>query len=50
MVKIFVRVIKFASLSREIHEVGVPIIGLNIVIDENINQCVMCLVLLDLKN
>ena len=35
MVKILVRMIELAGLSCEIHEVGVVMIGLNIVIDEN---------------
>ncbi len=47
--KIFVRVIEFASLSGEIHEVGVVMRGLNVVIDENINQCAIWLVIPGLK-
>lgn len=47
--KIFVRVIEFSSLSGEIREVGVVTIGLNVVIDENANQCIMWSVFLDFK-
>lgn len=49
MVKSFVRVIEFAGLSGEIHEIGVVMIGLKVVIDENAIQCVMWLVHLDFK-
>ncbi len=49
MAKIFVRVIEFDDLSGEIHEGGVIMIDLNVVIDEKTNQCAMWLVLLELR-
>ena len=49
MAEIVLRVIEIAGLSREIHEVGIVKTGLNVVNDENTNQCVTWLVLPELK-
>ena len=47
MAKIFIKVIEFVGVSREIHKMGVVKIGLNIVTDRYIKYCVIWLVLLD---